>query len=216
MHQLILGSDISLRDSILSELKTRFLKSSDAIKLDFASLEAKDLSLNDLKAAIMTVPAIAQRRIILISRCEKLNDDHLQLIDQALDGKDQRYVIVLEAGGWDKRSALRKKIAEKVRVSGGGDKEKNAFDLLKRFSGNPAGVLAQLPRLLEAESAENVLGAVRWWWSHEMKRNVPSAGYKKGLLVIQQADERIKLSSLLSREQAVEVLLVKLSLLARS
>jgi hypothetical protein len=216
MHHLILdGSGISLRDKILRELKTKFLKTPDALKFDFSSLDANDFDFNDLKAALLTAPAVADRRVVLISRAEKLDDKELELIDHVISDPAKPCIIVLEASTWDRRSALRKGITEKVKVSGGRE-EKSAFDLLYDLSRDRAGVLARLQELLEDDAVENILGAVRWWWVHKIKGTVPAEKYKKGLLVIQEADERIKLSGLLSREQTVEVALVKLSLLLKA
>jgi hypothetical protein len=216
MHHLILGgSDIASRDKVLRELKTRFLKSPDALKFDFASLDGHGLDFNDLKAALLTAPAVAECRVILISRAEKLNDRNLELVDHVISDPANPCIIVLEAAVWDRRSALRKGIAEKIKVSGGRE-AKNAFDLFYELSRDRAGVLVRLQELLEDDAVENILGALRWWWVHKVKGTVPAAGYKKGLLVIQEADERIKLSGLLSREQTVEVALVKLSLLLKA
>ena len=211
MHHLILGgSDISLRDKILRELKTKSLKTPDALKFDFSNLDGHGLDFNDLKAALLTAPAVADRRVILISRAEKLNDRNLEFIDHVISDPGTSCIIVLEASAWDRRSALRKGIAEKVKVSGGKE-EKSIFNLLDGLARDPSGALAGLQEFLEKDPVENILGGVRWWWVHKVK--VSAAKYKKGLLVIQEADERIKLSGLLSREQAVEVALVKLSLL---
>ena len=213
MHHLILyGTDISLRDKILRELKTTSLKTPDALKFDLSSLDGHGLAFNDLKAALLTAPAVAERRVVLISRAEKLDDRNLELIDHVVSDPAKPCIIVLEAATWDRRSALRKGIAEKVKVTGGKEK-KSAFDLLYDLPRDRAGVLAALQGLLEDDAVENILGAVRWWWVHKVKGTVPAAKYKKGLLVIQEADERIKLSGLLLREQTIEVALVKLSLL---
>ena len=170
-----------------------------------------------MKTALLTVPAVAGRRIILISRAEKLNDKNLELIDHVVAGKDTdtgACVLVLEAYTWDKRNVLRKRIAEHVKVSGG-DEEINIFDLFSALPRDRAGVLVRLQKVLEDDAVENVLGAMRWWWTHKAKGTIPAARYKKGLLVIQEADERVKLSGLLSREQAVEVAVVKLSSLLK-
>jgi hypothetical protein len=213
MHHLILGgSDISLRDKILRELKTRSLKTPDALKFDFSNLDGHGLDFNDLKAALLTAPAVADRRVVLISRAEKLNDRNLELIDHVISVPGASCIIVLEASTWDRRSALRKGIAGKVKVSGGKE-EKVIFDLLDGLPHDHAGVLTGLQEFLEREAAENILGGVRWWWVNRHKGKMPAAKYKKGLLVIQEADERIKLSSLLAKEPALEVALVKLSLL---
>jgi hypothetical protein len=216
MHHLILsGTEISPRDKILRDLRTKFLKNPDALKFDFTGLDGHGLDFNDLKAALLTAPAVAERRIILISRAEKLSDRNLELVDHVVSDPAMPCVVVLEAASWDKRSALRKSILEKVKVSGGGE-EKNVFDLLRDLPRDRAGVLARLAGLLEDDAVENILGAVRWWWVHKIKGTVPAEKYKKGLLVIQEADERIKLSGLLAREQTVEVALVKLSLLLKA
>ncbi len=215
LHQLILGSDVLLRDKALRVLKARFLKTPDALKFDLNCLDAHGLSFQDLKAALLTLPAVAERRIILISRAEKLEEQQLELIEQVIDRDAQGCVIVLEAAQWDKRVAVRKRLAAKLEVSGG-EKKAGAFDLFRELPRDRAGMLAQLQVLLEDEAVENVLGALRWWWCHDVKGSIAAAKYKKGLLVIQEADERIKLSGLLSREQSIEVALVKLSSLIKA
>jgi hypothetical protein len=216
MHQLILGSDISARDRILRDLKARFFKTPDALKFDLAGLDAQGLELDVLKAAVMTLPAVAERRILIISRADKLNDQNLEFIDKVLDQKDPGCILVLEAAGWDRRNALRKRIAERLKVSGGGEERKSVFDLFNDLARDRAGVLLRMKDLLEDDAVENVLGAMRWWWANKVKGTIPAPRYKKGLLMIQEADERIKLSGLLSREESVEVLLVKLSSLLRA
>jgi hypothetical protein len=124
-------------------------------------------------------------------------------------------VLFLEAASWDKRSALRKRLAEKLKVSGG-DEAVSAFDILYDLSRDRAGVLLRLQELLEDDAVENVLGAVRWWWTHKVKGTIAAPRYKKGLLVVQEADERIKLSGMLPKEQVVETALVKLSSLLKA
>jgi DNA polymerase III delta subunit len=214
MHHLFVGPDITVRDKILVEIKTRYLKTPEAQKFDFASLDAKSLSLNELKAAVMTVPAVAERRVILISRADKLDDQALEFIEQAVSADDRGYVLVIEAMTWDRRNVWRKRIADRMKVAAQ-EKKLSAFDLLDTLRTGPGAMLAGLPRLLETDAVENVLGAARWWWVNKAKGTVSASGYKEGLRVIQQADERIKSSSLV-REQALEAALVRLSLLAGS
>ncbi|MBF0330431.1 MAG: hypothetical protein HQL17_00720 [Candidatus Omnitrophica bacterium] len=215
MHQLILGSDIALRDKIIHELKARFLKTPDALKFDLTQIDGQGLDFNDLKAALLTVPAVSSRRLILIGHGEKLSDRNLELIDHVVSDSKVGCVLVIEALSWDKRSALRKRLAEKIKVSGG-DEALSAFDLLYDLARDRGGVLVRLQKLLEEDAVENVLGALRWWWTHKVKGTVSAASYKKGLLVVQEADERIKLSGMLLREQTIETALVKLSLLLKA
>ena len=214
MHQLILGTDTTLRDKILHEIQSRFFKTSDVVKLDFSRLDAKDLDFNDLKTALLTVPIVAWRRVVLISGADKLDDRNLELIEHVLDQKTDGCVVILEAPAWDRRHALRKRIAGKLKVSGDGDK-KIIFDLFNEVLSDRAGFLLELQTFLADDVAENVLGALRWWWCVKVKGTIPADNYKKGLLVIQEADERIKLSKLRTREQIIEVASIKLSELVR-
>ncbi len=215
LHQLILGPDVPLRDKALRVLKARFLKTPEALKFDLNYLDAQDLAFQDLKAALLTLPAVAERRVVFVSRAEKLDEQQLELIEQVIDRDALGCVIVLEAAQWDKRVPARKRLAAKLEVSGG-EPKLTAFDLFRDLPRDRAGMLARLGELLEDEAVENILGALRWWWCHEMKRSIAAVKYKKGLLVIQEADQRIKLSGLLSREQSIEVALVKLSSLIKA
>ncbi len=215
MHQLILGHNIAVRDEILHVLKTRFLKTPDALKLDLMQVDGQGLDFNDLKAALLTMPAVAPKRIVVIARADKLDERNLELIDHVIADRQACFVLVLEAAAWDRRSVLRKRLAEKIQVSGS-DEALSAFDVLYNLSRDRAGVLACLPQLLENDAVENVLGAVRWWWTHKIKGTISAVRYKKGLLIVQEADERVKLSGMLARGQAVEVALVKLSLLLKA
>ncbi|MFH0754341.1 MAG: hypothetical protein V2A70_07230 [Candidatus Omnitrophota bacterium] len=215
MHQLILGTDIALRDKILHSLKIRFLKTPAALKLDFMQIDGHGLEFNELKAALLTVPAMASKRLLVIARAEKLDERNLELIEHVAADAASCCVMLLEASSWDRRSAIRKRLAEIFQVSGGGESVK-VFDILQDLSHDRAGVLVRLHKLLENDAVENVLGAIRWWWANKVKGSVPAVRYKKGLLVIQEADERNKLSGMLLKEQALEVVLVKLSLLLRA
>ena len=215
LHQLILGPDVLLRDKALRVLKARFLKTPDDLKFDLHCLDGHGLAFQDLQAALLTLPAVAERRVVIISRAEKLDEPQLELVEQVVDRDARGCVIVLEAAQWDKRVLVRKRLAAKLEVSGG-EKKLTAFDLFRDLPRDRARVLARLADLLEDDAVENVLGALRWWWCHDAKGSVGTVKYKKGLLVIQEADERIKLSGLLAREQSIEVALVKLSSLIKA
>ena len=210
VHQLILGEDVLLRDKIINDLKSRLFKNSDALKFDLQQLDAQGLDYEILKAACLTAAAVAKQRLLIVSRCEKLKDEHLDLIEHVVADTAAQTVIVLTAKTWDKRSAARKRLFEKLKVSGGIE-QKSIFDLFQELPRDRISVLVKLQAWFEDDAVENILGALRWQWANKVKGTIPAARYKNGLMVIQEADERIKLSGMLSREQAVEVAFVKLS-----
>ena len=63
------------------------------------------------------------------------------------------------------------------------------------------------------EEPERLIGGVLWAWSNKIKGRIPPAGYKKGLLLLQETDIALKRSRYPERENGLEILVVKLSLL---
>jgi hypothetical protein len=55
-----------------------------------------------------------------------------------------------------------------------------------------------------------------WAWSNKIKPRVPPAKYKKGLLILQEADHQLKRVRFPERGYALEIALVKLSCLLKA
>ena len=94
----------------------------------------------------------------------------------------------------------------------------NVFDLMTLVqAGNTAKVLRTLTSIFQSgEEPERLLGGMLWAWSNKIKGRVPPVVYKKGLLLLQEADMALKRSKFPDRENALEILVVKLSSLTRS
>ena len=214
MHYLFLGPDSALRDEKLNQLKANLFPTADAQQMDFERLDGHKLSSEALKVALTSVPALAVRRLVLISRAEKLSKENLLTIEKFLSDSPENPVLFLEASAWDMKSGSRKAIRARLQVIGGLEKEgRNVFDMMDLVcAGNTAEALMLLRELLgRGEEEERMLGAMVWSWSHKMRGRTSADRYKKGLLFLQEADHNLKRSRFPSREQALETAVVKLS-----
>lgn len=214
MHYLFIGSDVALRDSRLKQLRANLFPTADAEKMDFENLDGHKLSSEALKVALTSVPALSVRRLVLISRAEKLSKENLATIEQFLKDTPENPVLFLEAASWDLKSEARKSIRARLQVIGSVAKEgRNVFDMMDAVClGNTVDALSLLKELLtRGEEEEKLMGAMVWSWANKMKGRTSSVRYKKGLLVLQEADYHLKRSRFPSREQALELAIVKLS-----
>jgi hypothetical protein len=217
MHYLLLGTDTALKDSQLKKIKGDLFPDADARALDQQSLDGHKLSPEKLKIALLSLPALAARRLIHIARAEKLSEQNLLLVAEFLKSDQEHAVLVLDAIKWGKSEA-HKSILAAVTVLGHEDKKgASIFDVMERVvSGNLTGALKTLHVLLEDEEAPDMmLGGMIWAWSNKAKARVPAQVYKKGLLVLQEADMLIKRSKGSQRRYAIEVAVVKLSSLLK-
>ncbi|NTV30210.1 MAG: hypothetical protein HGA80_09040 [Candidatus Omnitrophica bacterium] len=214
MHYLFLGPDIALRDAKLEQLKANLFPTADSQQMDFEKLDGHKLSSEDLKVALTSAPALSIRRLVLISRAEKLSKENLTTIEKFLSDAPENPVLFLEAASWELKSDARKSIRARLQVIGAPEKEgRNVFDMMDAVcSGNTVDALGLLKDLLaQGEEAEKLIGAMVWAWSHKMRGRTSAERYKKGLLVLQEADYNLKRSRFPVREQALEIAIVKLS-----
>jgi DNA polymerase III delta subunit len=214
MHYLFLGHDVRLRDAKLKQLKGNLFPTSDAEKLDFEILDGHKLTSEAIKVALASAPALSVRRLVLISRAEKLSKENLATIEQFLKDTPENPVLFLEAASWDMKSETRKSIRARLQVIGTVEKDgRNVFDMMDAVcTGNTVDALALLKELLNrGEEEERLIGGMVWAWSNKMKGRTSVERYKKGLLILQEADHHLKRSRFPSREQALEIAVVKLS-----
>ena len=217
MHYLLLGADTALKDSQLARIKADAFKDTDARTLDQESLDGHKLSSEKLKIALLSLPALASQRLIHIHRAEKLSEENLAILENFLQSDQEHAIIVLDAVKWGKSEA-RKDILSYVKVIGREEeKGANVFDVMDCVvSGRLPKALQILNELFDQEEApEVILGGMIWAWSNKAKGRVPALGYKKGLLVLQEADMCLKRSKFPERGYALEVAVVKLSSLLK-
>ena len=218
MDFLLLSADPALRDKALAGIKRDVLGPSDPSGLDFESLDGHKLSAEKLKIALYALPGVAARRLVHIYRADKLAKENLQLILDFLSSEHAHATLVLEAEQWDSGTKTRGDITRLLKTAGvEAASAATVFDMMNVVAaGDNVAALRALKELFDqGEAPEKLFGGVLWAWTNRIKARIRPEVYKKGLLVLQEADRALKRSHFPEREYALEILVVKLSLLVK-
>ncbi|MEI6438332.1 MAG: hypothetical protein WCO69_06265 [Candidatus Omnitrophota bacterium] len=218
MDYLIYGPDLKLRDKALADIKKAVLPSFEASRLDHETLDGNKLTSEKLKIALFSMPAVAPQRLVHVQHAEKLPKETLEWLLLFLKEEHANVVLVLEADVWDATTKLRGEVTRFLKVAGvDAPLPFSVFNLMEAVaSGNSAAALRGLKRLyISDEAPEKLLGGMVWAWSNKTKARVSAEVYKKGLLVLQEADMALKRSRFPDRENALEIAVVKLSLFVK-
>ncbi|MBF0619620.1 MAG: hypothetical protein HQL19_05580 [Candidatus Omnitrophica bacterium] len=218
MHYLLLGLDADLKDRALQQLKAELFASSDMLKFDYDVLDGDGRRLRgeDLQKAFLALPVLAPQRLIHIRVAEKLSKENLELVLAFLKEGDSAAVLVLDAAEWDGTTKTRGAIQAMMKVVGAvSEAGPSTFRMMDAVTaGRASAALLMLKKILDDGTAEEwILGGMRSSWV-KFKSGVSADKYKKGLLVLQEADIALKRSRYPSRENVLEVTVVKLASLA--
>jgi len=216
MDHLIYGPDLKLRAETFRTLRAKIFATPDAAQLDSEALDAHKLSPEKLKIALISLPSVSSRRLVHISRAEKLEKQNIELLSDFLKKPHPHVVLVLEAEVWDESAKMRQGLgALFTKVGSAAASGPTVFNMMDGvIAGNSSGALRMLKSLFDSgEEPEKLIGGVLWSWSNKAKGRVPVAVYKKGLLFLQEADLALKRSRFPDRTNGLEILVVKLSLL---
>lgn len=216
---LIYGPDLKLRNETFRALRKQVFSSPDAETLDLETLDATKLSPEILQAALVSLPAFRTRRMVHLVRAEKIDKHLCDLLVAFLKEPHPHVIVVLEAETWDETTKMRQTLGAFFKKVGTDTPEgATVFDLMGLVQAGDASVaLRTLKNIFDnGEEPERLLGGMLWTWSNKTKGRVAPPVYKKGLLLLQEADIALKRSRFPERENALEILIVKLSLLTRS
>ena len=218
MDTLLTGPDLALRDKALADIKKTVLPTPEALRFDSESLDGNKLTPEKLKIALFSLAGVAAQRLVHVYNADKLPKETLEWLLTFLEGEHPQAVLVLEAETWDTRTKGRADITKFFkRIGSEAPEAPTVFDMMNAVAaGNSSGALRGLKNLfVNDEAAERLLGGMVWAWSNRVKGRVPADVYKKGLLVLQEADIALKRSRYPEREYALEVAVVKLSSLVK-
>ncbi len=216
MVYFLCGEDTQSKDLKIQEIRDQVLTSPEAQKFDFQSIHAAKLDPATLKKSLMSLPAIAEKRVVVLRGINKLTDQNKKIIIDFIDQKLEQPVFILDndvVPGKNKFFDYLNKVAKVSRYSK--NVSSNIFDVTNAMERcNTVEALKVLTALLaKGEHPLQLMGGLVWFWGRA-KTKVNRVAFKKGLLFLQEADLNIKRTRMKS-EQALEVLIVKLcSLLA--
>jgi len=214
MIYILLGEDRPAKEKKINELKGQHLTSSTAFQLDFDSLHATKLNPAELKKTLMALPAVARHRVVLIRTFEKLTPQNSDIVLDFIRQGDRHIILVLDSDESSVKGSLVKKIGDAAEVIRFGQvAKKSVFDMTRAMEQrDTSGALKILYDLLkDGNHPLQLIGGLIWFWG-KSKNRLSTEGFKKGLLVLQEADLNIKRSRL-KPEQAMELAVTKLSLL---
>ena len=183
--------------------------------MDYESLHGAKLDADTLKQALLAIPAVSKKRLLLIRAVDKLDAHNKNMILEYIQAKNPPAVVVLDSDEQAPKGSFFTKLnsAAKVMRFEEGASPKNVFDMTRALEGrNVAGALKTLKELTDGgEHPLQIMGGIVWFWGKQ-KGRLPAEKFRKGLIVLQQADLNIKRSRL-KPEQAMEVAVTKLGLL---
>ena len=217
MHYLFLGEDENLKDAKISALRKEILPSNDAQKFDCDILYANKLSAEDLKKSLISIPAVAPQRLIVIRLGEKLNKQHKELLVEFFELGSQQAIILLEAA-WKANDPFVKKVAKFFQVEDCSLAEGESIFAVTRLmtQHRHAEAMTSLHQVLEGgQHPLQIMGGLVWFWGNKARGKVSKERFEKGLLCLQEADLNIKRSKL-APNYALEILIAKLCVLLDS
>lgn len=214
MIYLFLGEDRPAKDQKIAEIKSQCLSSDDALKLDAEVLYAEKLDPAVLKKALIALPAVAKKRFVLIHTPEKLTPQNKDIILDYIQRGYSHAVLILDSDETASKNSFFSAVTAAAKVVRFGyETKKNVFDVTKALENRDLSeALKILDDLMEeGDHPLQIMGGLVWFWG-KSKGRVTAERFKKGLLVLQEADLNIKRSRV-TPEHAVEIAITKLSLL---
>jgi len=214
MHYFIIGDDSRLKEEHLDLLKQKILPSPDSRKLDCETLYAHKLLPEDLKKMLISLPAVSAKRLVILRNGEKLQQTHKDLLEDFLKSDQKVTVLVLEAA-WDGREKFVQALKTAVLIKEFFlPKGENVFAVTRMLMARRhADAVKLLHEILEEGTHPlQIMGGLVWFWGNKARTMVAPEEFKKGLLLLQEADLNIKRSKL-PPAFALDILIAKISVL---
>ena len=211
MIYLIVGENTLAKDQKIADLKKKLI-SPDAVLFDYEVLDSHKLDPDDLKKALLALPVIAPKRLIVLHHINKLSSRPKDIILEFAQSKSNSPELILEEIDLDARQSFNKEITSLSQfLQFPLEPKKNVFDMTKAMSGRqPVDALKILEDLLDAQEPPlKILGALVWFWG-KSKERLSSEKFQKGLRALLQTDMNIKRTRL-EPQHALEILVIKLT-----
>ncbi len=212
MTYLLLGEDSLAKDQKITELRDEILPSGDALAFDYESLDGTEVEARALQKALLTLPVMGRRRLIVLRAVHKLDAQAKEILLRYVAQKRDDVVIVLEAGDTQAANAFMKSLATYSKVINVATrKRQNVFDVTNALAArDPVAACMVLNNLFaQGDHPLQIMGGLIWFWG-KSRPGLSDENFRKGLEVLQEADLNIKRSRL-KPEHGMELLVVKLA-----
>ena len=115
MTYLFLGQDLTAKNTKIAEIKKKVCPSPEALKFDCETLYAQKLGPDELKKALIALPAVSKERLIIIKECHKLTAQNKELILELIRNPGP-CILLLDSEKWDKADAFVKKLSRTAKI----------------------------------------------------------------------------------------------------
>jgi DNA polymerase III delta subunit len=214
MIYLFLGPDLPAKDAGIAEIKNKFFKNArEALSFDFDNLDAKELGVDTLKQAFLSLPVIIPHRLIILRQVHKLKSADIQVLINFCQRPAKHCDVILESSENTLKGDLKDLTLLSKTVVMALPEAPNVFDMTKLITARRSGeALKMLDGFYRADVHPlAIMGALVWYWGKEGKI-LGKERFGRGLKALEEADLNIKRSRL-DPQYAVEKLVVELGLL---
>lgn len=212
MIYLFLGPDALAKDKIIAEIKQKALKIQEAYRFDFDILHAHKLDPAELKKTLISLPTIAEKRVVLIRDADKLSTHHQDILLECIEKANNPLILILDSHQEELKGSFFKAVQARAKTQRfSGEAKQSVFDMTNAIGyRKPQDALRIMHELIDqGDHPLQLMGVLVWFWG-KSKNRVSKEAFKKGLLDLQEADLNIKRSRV-QPEYALEILVTKLS-----
>jgi len=211
MIYLFFGQDNLAVSEKVDEIKKNSGLSQEAASFDYDVFYGHKLEASQLKKALLSLPAMAQERIVLIHSAHKLSPHNKNIIIDFSKTQQDKTILILACDATVAKNAFFTKLKNFSKVVNFSKEYKyNVFDMTKAITARNATEALKILHILFGEDNHplQVMGGLVWYWGHS-RRMLTAQQFKDGLYELGQADLNIKRSRVNS-QQAVEIIVVRL------
>ncbi len=211
MIYLFLGDGMAAKDAKINEIKLKlFNNSQDALAFDFDNFDAKELSADHLKKALLSLPVIAPKRLIVVRQIHKLKAADIAVLMAFCKNPSAYCDVILESLEKSLKGDLQDLPMHAKGTVFGSQEGPGVFDMTRLMSARrTADALKMLDGFYQRNTHPlQIMGALVWYWGKE-GRAFGKEKFERGLKALEEADLNVKRSRL-NPEYAVEKLVVEL------
>ncbi|MDD3374303.1 MAG: hypothetical protein PHY73_01085 [Candidatus Omnitrophica bacterium] len=210
MIYLLVGQSPS-KENKISEIKTSVLTSKESLSFDYEILHGHKLNDEILKKSLISLPSVSKKRVVLLRQAHELNARAKKIILSCQKDCDKTVDLILDADEWSTKDSFLRTLGKAITVVNFEQKKKaDVFEMTRAIISNrKIDALKLLTQLIEEGNHPlKIMAPIVWSWKNSRNR-ISKERFRRGLMMIQDADFCIKRSRL-SSEYALEVLVVKL------
>src|SRR5436190_17474173 len=164
---------MAAKDAKVAAWKQEYLVPEGSHDFDYEVLHGTKCDPLVLKKALMALPALAQKRVVILRDCHKLSEHNQELLSEFGASNHDHLILICESSQWEPTHSFIKafKLSAKIVDTGRAEKQ-NVFHMTKAISrrkGDEAlKILSDL--FFDGIHPLQIMGGLVWYWGSERPR----------------------------------------------